>query len=130
MSWRAALVAALNTDKGVTTALGGAHAYEVSPKAAPFPHVALGTAETKPWDSQTSRGAEHLLTLHVWSRSANARQAQAILAALDDWAEKASFTAPGFRLVSLRNVFWSALASPEEGLFHGLMRLRIVLEKE
>jgi hypothetical protein len=125
---RDGLLASLAADAALLARLKGAYIYDGVPRGAPFPHINIGECETKPWDTQTSRGFEHIVTLHVWTREARPRKAQALLDCLDDWAAGAVVAMAGMRVVSLRNIFWTALNAPEAGLFHGVMRLRIVTE--
>jgi hypothetical protein len=125
---RQELITNLKANAGLVAALGGQNIYDGALKGARFPHVALGEIETRPWDTQTSRGQEHIVSLHVWSRSPTPAQAHAILAKLDEWAATAKPDFSPRRCVSLRNIFWSALNTTERGLYHGVMRLRIVAE--
>jgi hypothetical protein len=127
-SLRDGLLASLLADAALLQGLKGPHVYDGVPRGAPYPHVNIGECETRPWDTQTSRGFEHIVTLHVWTRGVKPREAQGLLDKLDGWAERAVVSVAGQRVVSLRNVFWSALNAPEAGLFHGVMRLRIVTE--
>lgn len=125
---RDGLIASLLVDAPLMARLKGPHVYDGVPRGAPYPHVSLGEVETRPWDTQTSRGHEHIVTLHVWTRGTNPREAQKLLDRLDAWAAAANAGVSGHRVVSFRNIFWSALNAPEAGLYHGVMRLRIVTE--
>lgn len=125
---RDGLLASLIAHAPLVARLKGPHVYDGVPRGAPYSHVNIGECETKPWDTQTSRGFENIVTLHVWTRGVKPREAQALLDRLDAWAETAVVPVAGMRVVSLRNIFWSALNAPEAGLFHGVMRLRIVTE--
>jgi hypothetical protein len=125
---RDGLLASLLAHAPLVARLKGPHVYDGVPRGAPHPHVNIGECETKPWDTQTSRGFEHIVTLHVWTRGTKPREAQALLDCLDAWAESAVVPVAGMRVVNLRNIFWSALNAPEVGIFHGVMRLRIVTE--
>jgi hypothetical protein len=128
MVLRDGILASLAADAPLLALLKGPHVYDGVPRGAPFPHVNIGECDSKPWDTQSSRGFEHIVTLHVWTRGTKPREAQALLDRLDAWAERAVVPIAGMRVVSLRNIFWSALNTPEAGLFHGVMRLRIVTE--
>ena len=125
---RDGLLASLAADAPIRARLKGAYIYDGVPRGAPFPHINIGECETKRWDTQTSRGFEHIVTLHVWTREPKPREAQALLDQLDAWAAGAVVAVSGMRVVSLSNIFWTALNAPEAGLFHGVMRLRIVTE--
>ena len=54
----------------LTTLLGGVRVYDDAPQAAPYPFITLGQSVVRDWSTGTEDGAEHNLTLHVWSGSA------------------------------------------------------------
>src|SRR3972149_5093045 len=63
----------------LTTVLGGVRVYDDAPQAAPYPFISLGQSVIRDWSTGTEDGAEHNLTLHVWSRSGGKKQVQQIL---------------------------------------------------
>ena len=60
---------ALANSTDLTTLLGGARIYDDAPQAASYPFISLGQSEVRDWSTGTEDGAEHILTLHVWSRA-------------------------------------------------------------
>ena len=53
--------------------LGGTRIYDDAPQAASYPFITLGQSLVRDWSTGTEDGAEHLLTLHVWSRAGGSR---------------------------------------------------------
>ena len=54
--------------------LGGTRIYDDPPQAASYPFISLGQSLVRDWSTGTEDGAEHLLTLHVWSRTGGKKQ--------------------------------------------------------
>ncbi len=125
---QAALFAHLAAHADLMALLGGVHLHDDVPEEAVFPYVTLGDTETRDWSTQTRRGHEHRVTLHVWSRHKGRREVQAIIAALDDALDGAAPALDGHVLVNLRTVFWHALRDTDGETYHGIVRLRAVTE--
>ena len=62
--------------------LGGTRIYHDSPQAATYPFISLGESMLRDWSTGTEDGAEHLLTLHVWSRAGGKKQVHDIIEAI------------------------------------------------
>ena len=68
----------------LTTLLGGVRVYDHAPQAAPYPFITLGQSVIRDWSTGTEDGAEHNLTLHVWSRSGGKKQVHEIIETIKD----------------------------------------------
>src|SRR5690606_31296217 len=64
-----ALFAALAGDAALVSALGGAKVFDHAPAHVAFPYVTFGRTSVHDWSTDAERGAEHLVTLHVWSKA-------------------------------------------------------------
>src|SRR5512140_2234142 len=73
---------ALADSSDLTTLLGGARIYDDAPQGAAFPVIPLGQSVVRDWSTGTEDGAEHDLTLHVWSRAGGKKQVHAIIESL------------------------------------------------
>ncbi len=124
-----AIHAALTGHSGILTALGGPNVFDDVPQRTPFPYVTIGDIETRDWDTQTSTGHEHIVTLHVWSNHHGRKQAQTILAEIDDALDDRNLLLQDHLLVNLHVIFWSALRDLDDQTYHGIVRLRAVTEK-
>lgn len=117
---------ALASSPGLTALLGGARIYDDAPQSAPYPFITLGQSVLRDWSTGTEDGAEHELTLHVWSRAGGKRQVQeiteAIKQALHDKPLMLEY------LINLRHTFSEARLDPDGDTFHGIVRYRAVTE--
>ncbi len=123
-----ALFARLTADAGVTALLGGARVYDEVPSRAEFPYVAFGQTTERDWSTGTELGAEHVVTLHVWSRAAGRKESDEIMDAVKAALHYASLTLTGHRLVNLRHEFSDARRETDGESYHGVTRYRAVTE--
>jgi hypothetical protein len=123
-----AMVAHLRADASLALMLGGPHVYDEPPANQKPPYVTVAGIETRDWSAMDGRGAEHMVTLHVWSLKRGRKEAQTIVGAIDDRLDNAPLYPDGHRLVNLRTLFWTALPEPDGERTRGLMRLRAVTE--
>ena len=122
------LRAALLADADLVTALGGQLVFDDVPREAPFPYITIGEIETRDWSTQTSRGNEHTVTVHVWSRYRGRKQVQELIGEVDRILDGTDPPLTGHRLVNLSTVFWTALREPDGEVYRGTVRLRAVTE--
>jgi hypothetical protein len=122
------LRAALLADSSLLTALGGEQVFDDVPREAQFPYITIGDIDTRDWSTQTSRGHEHTVTVHLWSRYRGRKQVQELIAEVDRILDGASPPLSGYRLVNLSTVFWTAQREPDGEVYRGTMRLRAVTE--
>jgi hypothetical protein len=101
LALQAAIVAALLDDSGMT-ALVGDRVYDAPPRNATFPYVMLGPASVTDWSTGTEGGAEHDVTLTVWSRERGKRECHEIMAAVTAALHAAALTLDGHALVNFR----------------------------
>ena len=119
---------ALLADSGLVTALGGEQVFDDVPRDVPFPYITIGDIDTRDWSTQTSRGHEHTVTLHLWSRYRGRKQVQELIGEVDRILDGASPPLTGYRVVNLSTVFWTAQREPDGEVYRGTMRLRAVTE--
>ena len=129
-SWalQQAIFAALAGDATLTGLLGGARIYDEAPQDAAFPYVTLGTSRALDWSTGTESGAEHVVTIHVWSEGGGKKEALAIMEAVRAVLDDAALTLTGHSLVNLRHVFSEARRDVDGELVHGVLRFRAVTE--
>ncbi|MBM3543985.1 MAG: DUF3168 domain-containing protein [Alphaproteobacteria bacterium] len=119
---------ALAGSPGLTTLLGGARIYDDAPQSAPYPFITLGQSVMRDWSTGTEDGAEHELTLHVWSRAGGKRQVQEITEAIKQALHDKPLMLEDHYLINLRHIFSEARLDPDGDTFHGIVRYRAVTE--
>jgi hypothetical protein len=119
---------ALAGSSDLTTLLGGTRIYDDAPQAAPYPFVTLGQSVIRDWSTGTEDGAEHNLTLHVWSRTGGKKQVHRIIEAIKDVLHDQPLMLADHHLINLRHEFSEARLDPDGDTFHGIVRYRAVTE--
>ena len=126
------IFAALTADSALSALLGANRIYDDVPQGTALPYPTLGQTIERDWstggDPETDAGAEHLLTLHVWSNTRGKRQTHEILAAVRTTLHDAPLSLAGHRLVNLRHEFSEARRTPDGEAIHATARFRAVTE--
>ena len=127
LALQTAIHAALVADAGIG-AIVGDRIFDAVPRVATFPYVTLGDARAADWSTGTEPGAEHRVTLHVWSRARGKSECWAVLAALQAVLHDAALALEGHALINLR-VEAADVGMDRDGItWHGVVRLRAVTE--
>ena len=119
---------ALTNSSKLTSLLGGDRIYSQAPPAAQFPFITLGQTVNLDWSTGTDEGAEHSLTLHVWSRADGAREVHEILEMIRTVLHDQLPALENHYLVNLRHEFMGARLDPDGETMHGIVRYRAVTE--
>jgi len=125
---RAAIYDALVADGALAALLGGPKVYDQPPRGASFPYVTLGEARLRDFSAGETRGAEHQLTLHAWSRQGGHREAHMIAGALLQALDDAPLALADHRLVNLRFAHADVRREADGRTYHALVRFRAVTE--
>ncbi len=125
---RRGIYQALASSSGLTALLGGVRVYDDAPQAASFPFITLGQSVIRDWSTGTEDGAEHNLTLHVWSRSGGKKQVHEIIDAIRAALHDQPLLLADHYLINLRHQFSEARLDPDGDTFHGIVRYRAVTE--
>jgi hypothetical protein len=104
--------------------------YDHAPQSEPYPFITLGQSAVRDWSTGTEDGAEHNLTLHVWSRSGGKKQVQEIIETIKDVLHDQPLMLSDHHLVNLRHEFSEARLDPDGDTFHGIVRYRAVTEPD
>ncbi len=127
-SLQSAIYQTLSNSAALTAALGGLRIYDDPPQSAPYPFITLGQSAIYDWSTGTEDGAEHLLTLHVWSRAGGKKQAYEILELIKSLLHDQALSLDGQALVNLRYQFSETRQDPDGETYHGIARYRAVTE--
>ncbi len=128
LSLRAAIHTALAEDMPLLGLLGGPRIFDVPPKDAAFPYVALGEALVSDWSTGTEAGTEHALTLHVFSRSGGRVEAFLLAAGVQHALHDVPLMLKGHHLANLRATTAEVVREKDGRTFHALVRFRAVTE--
>jgi Protein of unknown function (DUF3168) len=120
---------ALAGSSDLTTLLGGARIYDDAPQGA-FPFITLGQSVIRDWSTGTEDGAEHDLTLHIWSRTGGKKQVHEIIEAIRAALHDQRLILADHHLINLRHEFSEARLDPDGDTFHGIVRYRAVTEPQ
>ncbi|CAN5208763.1 DUF3168 domain-containing protein [soil metagenome] len=107
--------------------LSGMPVHDGVPQGTAAPYITIAKIESKDWSTKDAKGAEHMVTLHVWSRHAGKAAAYGVLAEIDAALDGAGLTLADHHLVNLSTVFWTVTPEPGD-LYRGLVRLRATTE--
>ena len=122
-----AVVATLLAD-GSVGALIADRIYDAPPRDAAFPYLTIGEVRTADWSTATEAGAEHRLTLNVWSRERGKRQCYEVMEAIEAALHDAALGLDDHALVNLRFEFAETRRDPDGITYHGVVRFRAVTE--
>jgi hypothetical protein len=123
-----AIHAALTADMGLVALLGGPSVFDDVPPRSAFPYVTLGQSTERDWSTATEDGAEHLVTLHVWSRKVGRKETREIMEAIRMALHDRPLAADGHRVANIRHEFSEARRDADGETYHGIMRYRAVTE--
>ena len=133
MSIERALMAAMRTaaaaDASVRALLGDpARLYDDHPPDPVFPYVTIGRVDSKPLEAAASRGFEHAVTLHVWSRYGGRAEALDALDAMRGALHDQALSVAGANLILLSATFTDVFRAGDGRTTHGVLRMRAVTE--
>ena len=123
-----AVFSALAGDAALSAVLGGARVYDYAPAHAPFPYITFGRSSSSDWSTASEDGAEHLFTVHVWSRARGRREVAALMELVRGRLHDADLALAGHVLVNLRHGFDDIRYDDDHDVYHGAMQFRAVTE--
>jgi hypothetical protein len=124
-----AIYEALAADGALAALIGDPpRLYDDPPGGTALPYVQIGDGTESDWGTASDAGAEHQLTLHVWSRGGGRMEARSVLSAIHDVLHEAALSLDGHRLVNLRFVLSQVWREADGETYHGIARYRAVTE--
>lgn len=118
----------LRTHAPLVSLLGSARIYDDVPQRAELPYVTFGQGLVRDWSTGTEEGSEHIVTLHVWSRVPGRKQVYQIIDVLRGLLHEQAPVLAEHRIVNLRHELSEARRDSDGEIYHGIVRLRIVME--
>ena len=124
-----AIFAALSADSTLALLIGDPpRIYDDPPGTAQLPYVQIGDGSESDWGTGTDDGAEHQLSIHVWSRAGGRMEARAVLSVIYDALHEAALSLDSNRLVNLRFALSQVWREGDGETYHGMARYRAVTE--
>lgn len=122
-------IARLTGDSALQALFGGqVRIHDVIPSQRRFPFIVIGPVETAPEGTDSLPGQAVTMTVHVWSRSANRREAFRICDRVGTLLEAAPAVHGTLRIV-VASVIASLVQRREaDDAFHARLRLRALTE--
>lgn len=131
LALQSAVVAALAANAALTSRTGGApRIFDGVPPATPYPYLTIGQTIERDWSTSTEDGAEHTLTVQVWSRAQGRREAHELAALVRSTLAQDTLALDGHRLVGIRHEFSESRREADNETFRALVRFRAVTEPQ
>jgi hypothetical protein len=127
-SLQQSIFAVLTADAALTALLGAGRIFDDVPQGTPPPYVTFGPVTQRDWSTGTEEGAEHLVTLHVWSAARGKKQAHEILGAVRAALHDRPLNLAGHRLINLRHEHSETRRTSDGETIHGTARFRAITE--
>lgn len=128
ISLRKAIRDSLLADATLVAKLGGPHVYDEAPRSQGGAYVVFTQGEARDWSTMTEQGAEHLLTLEVWSQKVGAREALEISGRVADILHEAPLPMTGATCVHARIISVQTLRQNANRFVRARIRLRALVE--
>ena len=93
-----------------------------------FPYITVGDDSTEMWDTDTSRGMDTEITIHVWSRKRGRSQCKEIQSVVYDLLHEHALEVDGQDTVLCHHVFADTSQDPDGKTRHGVQRFRLVTD--
>ena len=123
-----AVFQALSANNDLITALGGLKIYDHATESVDFPYIILGRISSVDWSTVTEDGAEHRLTVHLWSQRSGRVQLFQLQQMVEDTLHDADLPGQDHHIVNLRLEAFEARRDASSNNLHGIMRFRAVTE--
>jgi hypothetical protein len=114
----------------------GATVYDTVPQGAAYPYVTIGDSTALDWDTKTTEGQDHTVTLHTWVRGKSRLAAKTIMGAIHGLLHQhpENITATGHSVIESRVIYADVIQDPDEAghpsgpVWHGVQRVRIITQ--
>jgi len=118
---------ALRADAALAALIGPDKVFDRVPPHTPFPYLSFGRTSIADWSTATEEGAEHLVTLHAWSKD---KGRSGVLAVLERVRARLleGISPAGHHLVNLLFLSIEAGFEDEDGAERGTIVFRAVTE--
>lgn len=102
--------------------------YDRVPQNTAYPYLTLGDIQTRDWSTVTEAGADHRLTLHVWSAGHGRLECRDILDRAYTLLHDQNVALSGHTLVRLQFQSSEVFLDPDGKSYHGIAVFRAITE--
>lgn len=127
-SLQQAVFAKLTSDAGLMAEVGE-RIYDFVPQTATFPYVRIGDGTSIDWDTVTSNGQEHTVTVHTWSQYLGRKEVKEIMGLIYGVLHHANLSPVGHQAVLIYQEFSEVMQDPDGVTHHGVQRFRVLTEE-
>jgi hypothetical protein len=103
--------------------------YDRALQGSEYPYITFGNIQGTDWSSNTTRGFEAHLTLHIWSREGGRKEAVAIMERVYSLIHDDELTPEGYHMVLLRLINSTVNLEKDGWTYHGELTFRTLLEQ-
>jgi hypothetical protein len=93
-----------------------------------FPYVSFGNFTGKDWSSNTTKGMEHMVELHIWSRQGGRKQSSCIMERIYTLLHDVNLSVEDHTMVLMRLTSSAICLESDGSTYKGVMRFRVLLE--
>lgn len=94
-----------------------------------FPFVTLSDFTSVPWDTDTEKGFDADVTIHVWSRAHHSLEAKQIQDAIYDVLHRGTISITNHAFIACDYITQTVERDPDGVTRHGIQEFRIVYEE-
>lgn len=129
MSRGNAIQAAIYTRLSGYAPLSGVYVYDGVPQNATpyYPSITIGEDIATAWDTDEKLGAEIIVAVHVWSRSAGRQECKNIQGHIFDAMARYELTVTGYKMVTIEFEGEESFLEPDGETRHGVSKFRVYL---
>lgn len=111
------------------TALVGARIYDHAPQDVVFPYIVVGDTTANEFDTDTSSGADHTVTVHAWSRYRGRKEVKQIQRAIYEALHRHDLAVTGAQTVTCDWQYAENFVDGDGLTRHGVTRFRVLLDE-
>ena len=125
-SLQKALFDLLSADVALSAVITGV--FDSVPESQAYPYVELGEGTAIPFDSNSSDGQEHLITIHTWTEAKGRKTAHDIMTLVYTALHNVALVVAGHQTILCQFDFSTVLKDPDGFTHHGVQRFRVITE--
>jgi len=109
--------------------LSGVYVYDGIPQGATaiYPSITIGEDISTAWDTDEKLGANIVLAIHTWSRTAGRHETKDLQGKIFDALARYEMTVTGYKLVTMEFEGEESFLEPDGETRHGVSKFRVYL---